>query len=450
MGQRIHLIAVGGAVMHQLAIFLHKQGNTVSGSDDVIFDPAKGQLEREGLLPDADGWHPERIHTGLDTVILGMHARAGNPELERALELGLPVYSFPQFIYHRSFDKKRVVIAGSHGKTSVTSMIMHILRDQRRDFDYMVGARIVGFDTMVRLSDAPVIILEGDEYLSSAIDPRSKFLHYHPDIAVITGIAWDHINVFPEFEQYLDTFRQFIAGISPDGQLYCYRHDRHLPGMAANAPCASEVYEAYESRETETGTVIEWNGGSYPVQVFGRHNMENIRAAVRVCTSLGIAETDALTALRSFQGSARRLEAVSIDDDRHRYVYRDFAHAPSKLKASNAALRGKYPDQKLVTVFELHTYSSLQTDFLEHYRDSLRDSDEAAVFLDAEALAVKGRPDIPDSVIREAFGLPGLPVLRTAGHLAAFLAGQPEENVVLALMSSGHFGGFEVKDLIDS
>jgi UDP-N-acetylmuramate: L-alanyl-gamma-D-glutamyl-meso-diaminopimelate ligase len=430
--------------MHQLAIYLHQQGNTVTGSDDVIFDPALGQLAAYGILPPAFGWHTERIKPDLDIVILGMHAKPGNPELEKALELQLPVCSFPEFIYERSRHKKRLVVAGSHGKTSITSMIMHILRHRGVDFDYLVGSRIEGFDTMVRISDsAPYIVIEGDEYLSSAIDPRSKFLHYHPHVAVISGIAWDHINVFPEFDRYLDTFREFISTMEAGGTLFYYGGDEYLPGLATDAPCIATPYRAYDWTEADGQTFILHDDRSYPVHVFGRHNMENIRAAVMMCAAIGIPEEEALAALADFRGSAKRLEEIFRDDERRIYVYRDFAHAPSKLQASIEALRQKYPDKHICALFELHTYSSLQPEFLDHYTHSMDPADSKAVCLDAHALQIKGRQDIPDDRITGAFCDNTIEILRNAGQIEAFVRRAPDRDVIFAFMSSGNFAGFD-------
>lgn len=444
MGRSFHFIAIGGAVMHQLAIFLHQQGNRITGSDDVIFDPARTQLRENGLLPEAEGWFPEKIHTGLDGVVLGMHARADNPELRRARELGVPVWSFPEFVYHRSENKRRVAIAGSHGKTTITAMVMHVLRARGMDFDYLVGSRIAGFDTMVRLTpDAPVIILESDEYLSSVIDPRPKFLHYRPEVAVISGIAWDHINVFPTFGDYTAAFRDFIATISPKGVLFYCGHDEVLAGLARECPAEARPYGPFPAREQEGETQVEHGGKHYPVKVFGRHNLENLRAAVLVVEQLGVRPEEALAALATFGGTARRLEVMGSNAATDSYLYRDFAHAPSKLRASLSALRGKYPGHRLVCVFELHTYSSLQEEFLEGYAGCLDPADDAAVFLDAEALRIKQREDLAGETIRRAFGAE-IPVLRDAGALEDWLADRAGAKTVIALMSSGHFGGLDL------
>ena len=445
---KIHLIAIGGAVMHQLAIFLSKQGNEITGSDDVIFDPAMTQLKQNGLLPPSFGWDADHIHDQIDLIILGMHAKADNVELLRAKELGLTIYSFPEFIYEKAKHKKRIVIAGSHGKTSITSMIMHVLQSKGIQFDYLVGSRIQGFETMVRVTDtADCIIIEGDEYLSSAIDRRSKFLHYRPDIAVISGIAWDHINVFPTFEQYLATFREFIKTIPAEGQLIYYEEDEHLGSLIKESDCNQISYTAFDTSEKDGCTLLHHDGHSYDIYIFGRHNMENLKAAVLVCQSMGVGIHESLDALTSFMGSANRLERVYSNEDQALDVYRDFAHAPSKLKASVNALRTKYPDHILIALFELHTYSSLQSNFLAHYANCLKEADVKAVFLDAHALEIKGRPNIADNEVIRAFDDDSIRVLRSADDLGSFIAQQPRSKAVYAFMSSGNFDGFDIASI---
>lgn len=445
MTERLHFIAIGGAVMHQLAIYLHKQGNKVSGSDDVIFDPALSQLDAYGLLPPSFGWNADRITTELDGIILGMHAKPDNPELAKAQQLGIKIYSFPEFIYSRSTKKRRIAVAGSHGKTSITAMIMHILNRSGYDFDYLVGSRIEGFDTMVRISDeADLIVLEADEYLSSPIDRRSKFLHYKPDVAIISGIAWDHINVFPTFESYLDTFKAFIDTIDEHGQLIYYANDKHLPELVQHMSAEHRGYTGFPFRVEANSTWIDVDGRSYRMHVFGRHNMENMEAAVLACEAVGIDKHDALKSLEDFLGSAKRLELVYANEARQIYAYRDFAHAPSKLRATVNALRTRYADQTLIGVYELHTYSSLQPEFLKDYAGSLNEADQCYVFLDPHALQIKGRPDIADEVIRKAFGIPSLEIIRSKERLSEVLGTYQSDHTVFALMSSGNFGGFDL------
>jgi UDP-N-acetylmuramate: L-alanyl-gamma-D-glutamyl-meso-diaminopimelate ligase len=450
MSRTFHFIAIGGAIMHQLAIYLQQQGNSITGSDDVIFDPALSQLKVHHLLPDTFGWDAERIHADIDIIILGMHAKADNPELIRAKALGLTIYSFPEFIYHASKNKKRVVIAGSHGKTSITSMVMHILQCANVDFDYLVGARIEGFDTMVKVSEeSQMIILEGDEYLSSAIDRRSKFLHYFPDIAVISGIAWDHINVFPTMESYLDTFREFISTSADSGILFYYKNDSYLPSLAAKGKAEAIGYDGYHAEEKEGTTYIQYKGNSYPVQVFGQHNMENLKAAVLICKQLQIPEKDCLKYLQSFGGSAKRLELVHSDSEKDCHIYRDFAHAPSKLKASLSALRSKYPTSQLIGVFELHTFSSLQPEFLEQYAGTMATADIAIAFLDAHALKIKGKSDIADVTLKTSFHREDIIVLRSASTLQETLLSSISGPVVIAFMSSGNFANINIPALYE-
>ncbi|MCB0501277.1 MAG: peptidoglycan synthetase [Bacteroidetes bacterium] len=444
MSQSFHFIAIGGAVMHQLAIYLHQQGDTITGSDDVIFDPAQSNLKQNGLLPAQMGWLEANIHPGLDGVILGMHAKADNPELIKAQQLGLKIYSFPEFIYERSKNKKRLVVAGSHGKTTITSMIMHILRSCDIQFDYLVGSQIKGFDTMVKISDAPIIVLEGDEYLSSPIDSSSKFLHYHPHIAIISGIAWDHINVFPSFEQYLQTFELFIQSIDKEGTLIYYKNDIEIPSLIKDVECKLIPYEAIHATYSDAFTKVKLAGETYNIQLFGDHNMENLNAALLACKQLGVSFATSLKMLESFEGSAKRLEVVYQDFHQNVFIYRDFAHAPSKLTASLKALRSKYPDYKIVAVFELHTYSSLQEDFLPFYADSLAPADVKAVFLDEHALKIKGKSDIKNELIQSAFNDITLPVIRTKTDLERLVEQQPNENIVFAFMSSGNFAGFDI------
>jgi UDP-N-acetylmuramate: L-alanyl-gamma-D-glutamyl-meso-diaminopimelate ligase len=448
MGQSYHFIAIGGAVMHQLAIYLLKQGNVVSGSDDVIFEPASSNLAKNGILPKTIGWNSDNIHEGLDGIILGMHAKADNIELLKALELNIPVYSFPEFIYEHSKNKKRVVIAGSHGKTSITSMIMHILQNAQIEFDYLVGSSIKGFDTMVKVSDAPLIIIEGDEYLTSPLDSRSKFLHYHPHIAVISGIAWDHINVFPTYDSYLATFKSFITTVS-DSLIY-YRSDADLQELVAAAHCNLIPYGAFEVNYTEHATILNIDEKQYELQIFGKHNMENAKAAVLIAEQLGISIHQSLAHLQSFEGAAKRLESIFSDEEKGVSVYRDFAHAPSKLNASLNALREKYPKERIVALFELHTFSSLQEDFLPHYHNCLQSGDVKVLFLDKEAMKIKNRPDIEDATLLEAFGDATIQIIRSKEDLEKLLYQHIGNHIVYAFMSSGNFGGFPITEWIET
>ena len=429
--------------MHQLALALQRAGNTVTGSDDDIADPAKSNLAAAGLLPPELGWHPDRITQETDAVVLGMHAKEGNPELSRAQELGVPVYSFPEYVYEVSKDKNRVVIAGSHGKTTVTSMIMHVLRG-RLECDYLVGARVPGFDSSVQLSDAPTIVLEGDEYPASAVERRPKIHFYHPHISVLTGIAWDHVNVFPTFENYLEQFAIYLRGMEPGAELIYNREDEEVVKLVAahGQHLKLTAYGTPRYRYDDGTAVLETSEGDVALQLFGTHNLLNSEAARAVCRSLGISDTVFNEGIADFTGAARRLEKLFERDGL--VAYRDFAHAPSKLKATLDAVREAYSGHELVALFELHTYSSLSAEFQEQYRGSMVAADEAMVYFSAHALNIKGLPALDADVVQRAFGGENVQVfsekraLIDAVKSAASSASGP---VCLLLMSSGTFDG---------
>lgn len=445
---RIHFIAIGGSVMHNMAIAMHEQGHEVSGSDDEIFEPALGRLASLGLLPGNTGWFPAKITADLDAVILGMHARADNPELIRAKELGIRIYSFPEYIYEQAKNKTRVVIGGSHGKTTITSMIMHVLRNCGYDFDYMVGAQIAGFDTMVRLTaKAPVIILEGDEYLTSTLDPRPKFHLYKPHIALLSGIAWDHINVFPTYEIYLSQFRAFIGLIESGGSLVYCADDPELVRMASEMRQGIEAvpYSLPDHRIESGITMVNLGGVETPLRVFGRHNLLNIAGALQVCRKLGVSESGFREAIAGFTGAARRLELLAAGKGVS--VFKDFAHSPSKLKATLNAVREQFPDRELVACMELHTFSSLNRDFLSEYEGSMEQASEAVVFYSPHALEIKKMPPLSGDIIREAFQKTGLRVFTSADQLKQYLLGIKWENRNLLMMSSGSFDGLDLTAL---
>ncbi|RMG83047.1 MAG: hypothetical protein D6714_10410, partial [Bacteroidetes bacterium] len=376
----IHLIALGGAVMHNLALALHHNGHQVTGSDDEFYEPSRSRLAHAGLLPEKTGWHPDRITPDLDAVILGMHARADNPELRKAQDLGLPIYSFPAFIHDFAKDKQRVVIAGSHGKTTTTAMILHVLNYWGKKFDYLVGAQLNGFERMVQLSDAPVIILEGDEYLSSALDPRPKFVHYRPHIAVLTGIAWDHMNVFPTFENYVSQFELLLESMEKGGTLFFYGPDPEIRQLLQrnSADIIATPYRAFNYKNTGGQAAILRFGLPYvPLKVFGQHNLSNLKAAHLVCLELGITDDQFFEAIQSFEGAAKRLDLFYEDKENDFSVYKDFAHAPSKVRATVSAVKEQYPNRQLTACLELHTYSSLNQDFLPQYQNTLDLADVA-------------------------------------------------------------------------
>jgi len=458
--------------MHQLAIALKRKGYTVTGSDDEIFEPARSNLEQEGLLPPVIGWAPEKVHSGLDAVILGMHARADNPELQQARELGLPVYSFPEYIYQESRDKTRVVVGGSHGKTTTTSMIIHALKGAGKDFDWLVGARLEGFPQSVNITDAPVIVCEGDEYPASTLEKRPKFHFLFPHIAVLTGIAWDHINVFPTFEIYLEQFRIFLDKIEPGGVLIYNETDPVLKklveeyrdpagekgveavgkgdavktgGGAAVADRAAlkKIPYGVPAYRIENGiTVVTLEGQTGALKVFGEHNLLNLNAAFHVSRELGVDAAAFLEGMASFTGAAKRLELLAMSEGVN--VYRDFAHAPSKVKATIEAVKKQFPGRQLIAVLELHTYSSLNEQFLSEYKGAMGPADKAAVYYSRHALELKRLPPLAEEKIMTGFGKTGLAVINEKEELAAWLTQQSYKNANLLLMSSGNYDGLDI------
>ncbi|RYZ53222.1 MAG: peptidoglycan synthetase [Sphingobacteriales bacterium] len=444
--KHIHFIAIGGAVMHQLALALQRQGHQVTGSDDEINDPAKSNLAAAGILPGSYGWFPEKIHSGLDAIVLGMHAKGDNPELLRAKELAIPIYSFPEYMYEVSKDKQRVVIAGSHGKTTITSMVMHILKDQGRQFDYLVGARVAGFDQSVQLSNAPLIVLEGDEYPASVIEKRPKIFFYHPHITVLSGIAWDHINVFPTYEFYCSQFDQYLTGIDSGSQLFFNEDDPEVVRIVKQSAghLNAQPYRMPAFHYEDGVAIVETAEGALPVNVFGRHNLQNMMAAVSVCEALGISRADALKSIAGFKGAARRLEKL-FETDRIT-AFRDFAHAPSKLRATLDAVREAYPDRELIACFELHTYSSLNDQFLSEYKDSMNAPDKAIVYFSHHAISLKGLPTLSRDTVFNNFGRQDLIVADQKEQLEKEVRGMlanPDRKVILLLMSSGTFDGID-------
>ena len=449
---KYHFIAIGGAVMHQLAICLKNNGHEVSGSDDIIFDPAKSNLAKSDLLPDKIGWNENHINSEIDAIILGMHARKDNMELKKAQQLNIPVYSFPEFVFQHAKSKKRVVIAGSHGKTTITAMIVQVLNHAKLNFDYLVGSKIEGIEGMVSLTeDAPIIVIEGDEYLSSPIDSRSKFLHYQPDIAVISGIAWDHINVFPTFEAYEQTFCKFLKSMESEAIVFYYQPDDSLTKIIheTKPKFAHEIYRIPDKRQNENGEIeISILGQYFQPKVFGDHNFANLNAAAHVCDALKIEHKKIIEGSSLFGGTANRLEHVHHYQDMNFEVFRDFAHAPSKVKATVSAIKQKYPKHHFVAVFELHTYSSLQADFLEHYDSSLEAADIKIVHQDEENLKIKKRSTFPKEQIRKAFNEQDIKCTYDKNELESELKSIQTRQTVVLLMSSGHFSGLKISDWI--
>ncbi|MBL7137356.1 MAG: peptidoglycan synthetase [Bacteroidales bacterium] len=443
---RVHFIAIGGSAMHNLAIALHQKGYTVTGSDDEIFEPSKSRLATFGLLPPTEGWFPERIHPELDAVILGMHAKADNPELKRARELGLRIFSYPDYLYEQARNKTRVVIGGSHGKTTITAMILHVLKKNGIDCDFMVGAQLEGFDVMVKLSDeAPVMIIEGDEYLTSPLDRRPKFHLYRPDIALLSGVAWDHINVFPSFENYVEQFTEFIRLITPRGTLIFCDEDEVLQAICCKTrKDITLIPYTTPSYLVEHGTTsVLTDHGPFPLLIFGRHNLLNLNGARLVCNQLGITDLAFYQAITTFPGASKRLELLASEGTFT--MFRDFAHAPSKVKATTAAMKEQYPGRRLVACLELHTYSSLSEDFLPHYAGTMDQADVAIVYFNPHAIQLKRLPAITPDQIKAGFNHPGLEVFDDSTKLMERLSELPKEHAVFLMMSSGNFDGLDLK-----
>ncbi len=444
---RIHLIAIGGAAMHNLALALQQNGHVVTGSDDEIYNPAAQRLQKAGLFPDALGWNATRITADLDCIILGMHARIDNPELLAAQALGLSIYSYPEFIYQHAKDKKRIVIAGSHGKTTTTSMIMHALKYWNVEFDYLVGAMLEGFETMVRLSDAPVMVIEGDEYLSSPIDRQPKIMHYHPHTAILTGIAWDHVNVFPTFALYVQQFRNFVQTIDPKGKLFFYRLDENVVTVAQDAPCFSMAYGPLNAVIEDGKTIVRHEVFNVPLQVFGKHNLANMRAAQLASHEAGISDAQFFEAMQTFTGAAKRLQLLA--QSAQSVVYLDFAHAPSKVQATMEAVKAQFPKRHLIAGLELHTFSSLNEAFLPEYRHTLAAADEAFVFFNAHTFEIKKMPPLDPEIVAKAFDHPNLHVFTDNQTLVAYLKDKKYYDENLLLMTSGTFNGLDLKNVAE-
>jgi len=442
---KIHFIAIGGSVMHQLAIALLNKGYEITGSDDDIFEPAASHLKNAGILPEKFGWFPEKITTETDAVILGMHARSDNPELEKALDLELPVYSFPEYIYKESIAKKRVAIGGSHGKTTITSMVMHILKYAQIDFDYLVGARLKGFDQSVRITDAPIIVCEADEYPASAIERKPKFHFLFPHIAVLSGIAWDHINVFPTFENYLDQFRIFIRKIESRGILIYNSGDETLRQLVENTARDDIKYIPYQTPQYEIKegkTILKVGDRIATLNVFGEHNLLNIKAAYLVCQQLGISDEVFMNAISSFEGAAKRLEIIYNNNGT--IVFRDFAHAPSKVKASVQAVKNQFPDKKLVAVFELHTFSSLNDEFMVEYNGALEQADVAIVYYSKHALEIKRMAEPQKQKVLDGFGKENLIIATNKTELQHILEKTNTHETNFLFMSSGNYDAIDI------
>jgi len=450
---RTHFIAIGGAAMHNLALALHNKGYQVTGSDDAIFEPSKSRLEKKGLLPNEMGWFPEKITSDIQAVILGMHAKADNPELVKAQELGLKIYSYPEFLYEQSKNKTRVVIGGSHGKTTITSMILHVMHYHNIEVDYMVGAQLEGFDTMVHLThDNDFIVLEGDEYLSSPIDRRPKFHLYQPNIALLSGIAWDHINVFPTFDNYVEQFEIFVDQITKGGILVYNEEDETVKKVAEESTNTIRrlPYQTPSYTVQDGTTLLDTPEGPMPIEVFGAHNLNNLAGAKWICQNMGVDEADFYEAIASFKGASKRLEKIA--EGKGKVAYKDFAHSPSKVAATTKAVKAQYPDRKLVACLELHTYSSLNPEFLKEYEGALDAADVAVVFYSPDAVKIKQLEEITFDQIAQSFKRDDLIIYTNPTAFKEFLFGYDLNNSALLLMSSGNYGGLnfdEVKTLIN-
>lgn len=445
---RVHFIAIGGSAMHNLAIALHQKGYQITGSDDTIFEPSKSRLERHGLLPAEFGWFPEKITLDLDAIILGMHAKKDNEELLKAQELGLKIYSYPEFLYEQSKNKTRVVIGGSHGKTTITSMILHVLHYHDKEVDYMVGAQLEGFDTMVHLTEEnDFIVLEGDEYLSSPIDRRPKFHLYHPNIALVSGIAWDHINVFPTFDMYIDQFRIFMNSIVNGGALVYNQEDAEVKKLAelTENPIRKFGYVTPQYRVEDGETLLDTPEGEMPIEIFGAHNLNNLAGAKWICQHMGIDEGDFYEAIASFKGASKRLEKIAESDKA--VAYKDFAHSPSKVKATTKAVKEQYQNRNVVACLELHTYSSLDASFLKEYEGTLDAADEAVVFYSPHAVKIKQLKEVSASQIAEAFNRNDLVIYTDPESFQQYLKQKDLTNSALLLMSSGNYGGLDFNEV---
>jgi len=446
---RVHFISIGGSVMHSLAIALKQKEYNVTGSDDQIYDPSKSKLEAHGLLPSSVGWDASRITPDIEAVIVGMHALPGNPELEKAKELGIKLYSYPEFIRLQSANKQRVVISGSHGKTTITAMVIHVLNHAKREFDYVIGAKTEGIDNEVKLTDAPVIIIEGDEYFCSPVDKTPKFLKYEHHIGLISGISWDHINAYPTFEEYVQQFDTF-ADSTPKAGSIAYCSDDNLTmviGTKEREDVNQLEYSTHPYYVEDGKTFLKTEFGNIPLKIFGRHNLQNISGAMAVLSRIGISDKTFYDAIQSFQGASKRLQKLADLD--HTVVFTDYAHAPSKVAATTSATKNQYADRRLVACLELHTYSSLNADFIDQYQDTLSDADEAFVFVNPDNLKNKNQSIIDKETIEKAFQHDRLHVTYDINEMIEMLTQRQWHNTNLLLMSSGNFAGTDMKALVN-
>lgn len=446
--KKVHFIAIGGSAMHNLAIALHEKGYQVTGSDDAIYEPSASRLKQRDLLPEKLGWFPEKVTSDLDAIILGMHAHADNPEIKRAQELGLKIYSYPEYLYEQSKEKTRVVIAGSHGKTTITSMVLHVLNYHEKKVDYMVGAQLEGFDVMVSLTEEnDFIVMEGDEYLSSTLDRRPKILLYQPNIALISGIAWDHINVFPTFENYVEQFKLFVDSIIEGGILIYNEDDEELMEIVDSTrnPIKKFPYRVPEHFINDGITYLNTLNGPIPLEIFGNHNLSNLEGARLICNQLGIMDEEFYDAIQSFKGASKRLELIRKTPEF--IAYKDFAHAPSKVISTTDAMKNQFPDKQIIACLELHTYSSLNPEFLSEYKNSLSKADLKIVYYNPEALKIKRMQAISAQEIRKSFDDDEIIVFTDSNELKNYLLQIEKDGKVFLMMSSANFGGIDLRKL---
>ncbi len=443
--QRVHFIAIGGAVMHNLAIILKEKGFTVSGSDDEVFEPSKSRLLKHGLMPSREGWDKEIITKDIDFIILGMHARKDNPELLKAIDLGIKIYSYPEYVYELTKNKTRVAVCGSHGKTTITAMVMHILNYNNHRFDYLVGSKLKDFDTMAGFrEDSETAVLEGDEYLSSPLDPKPKFLWYKPHICVISGIAWDHINVFPTMDEYIKAFTELIETMDKEGTVIYYKHDKILKGIIEKSAGKLRVvsYDLHDHKIKDHNTILEFEGREYPVRFFGKHNMQNFNAAKNICEKLGLGKNNIYEAIRSFEGASRRLQQMASAENSA--VFFDFAHSPSKLRATVNSVKEQYPGRYLVACMELHTFSSLNPEFISQYAHTMDNADAGVIYFDPAVFSHKNMDPFSHTDVKKAFQNDSLLLLTDKNDFINFLEKFNWEGKNLLLMSSGNFSGIDI------
>jgi len=434
--------------MHQLALVLQKKGAVVSGSDDEIYEPSRSILQHAGLLPAKMGWNPERITSDLEAIVLGMHAKADNPELLKALELNLPIYSYPEYIFKHAESKKRLVVAGSHGKTTITAALMHVFKKLKKDFDYLVGARLEGFKQSVKLSDAPLMVMEGDEYLSSALHRVPKIHFYHPQIALLSGVAWDHMNVFPTFENYKEQFTIFLNSMAKGSKLVYNAEDKVVCELVEAATHLERIpYRTPDFNQKEGKAYWNTAEKTIALQIFGKHNLQNLAGAQKVCEQVGIEAKDFFKAIQSFNGAAKRLDHWG--ENEHSVIFRDFAHAPSKVRATTEAVSSLYPKRRLVACFELHTYSSLNQEFLPQYQKTLEKAEKAVVYFEPHTFSIKKLPTFDNEIVKAYFQRKDLVVLNSQKQLLSYLKRFNWQNTNLLLMSSGTFGGLKKEDIVN-